>query len=197
MARELHMTEAEYDDWSWTVEDRTEFVDGKVIVLPRESTPDIRLRGFLARVLGVFVEELGLGEVIDANLQIRPRAGLRRMPDLMFISTRRLPQLEETYLVGGPDLAVEIVSPKSGKRDRVEKYAEYEHVGIRDYWILDPRKRRAEAFALDPKGRYQPMPITDGILRSQAIPGFWLRLEWLWQQPAPTTRNVMRELGVW
>ncbi len=33
-----------------------------------------------------------------------------------------------------------------------------------------------------------------GIFRSQAIPGFWLRTMWLWEQPKPL--QVARELGL-
>jgi hypothetical protein len=33
-----------------------------------------------------------------------------------------------------------------------------------------------------------------GILTSKALPGFWLRVEWLWQEPLPKTITVLREI---
>jgi len=28
------------------------------------------------------------------------------------------------------------------------------------------------------------------------LPGFWLRVEWLWQEPLPKVLDVLREVGV-
>jgi len=55
---------------------------------------------------------------------------------------------------GVPDLAVEVISPGSWKRDRGEKKALYEQVGIAEYWIVDPESRSIEVFSLA-KGVYQ------------------------------------------
>ena len=34
-----------------------------------------------------------------------------------------------------------------------------------------------------------------GIYRSAVVPGFWLRVAWLWEQPLPRVLEVLRELG--
>ncbi len=127
---------------------------------------------------------------------VRPREGLRRVPDLLFISNQRLPALKETVLQGGPDLAVEVISRGSRKRDRVEKFAEYQAAGVGEYWIIDPKTVSLDAYALGAEGRYEPLPIEDGILRSRVVAGFWIRVEWLWQRPFPSTLQVLRELGI-
>jgi hypothetical protein len=36
----------------------------------------------------------------------------------------------------------------------------------------------------------------EGVYHSEALPGFWLRVEWLWQEPLPKTLDVLRDLGV-
>jgi len=190
------MSEEEYDRWCMTVEDRTEFVDGKVVVHLTESIHDEDARWFLGVILRIYVEERNLGKVYGPNLQIRPRAGLRRVPDLLFISRERLPQLQETYLLGGPDLAVEIVSKDSKRRDRVQKFDEYARAGVPEYWIIDDKAHRIDAFSLNRDGRYEPIPVEDGTLRSRVVHGFWIRVEWLWQNPKPTTISVQRELGL-
>jgi Uma2 family endonuclease len=41
-----------------------------------------------------------------------------------------------------PDLVVEVVSRSGERRDYVEKREEYLLAGVREYWILDPTKRR-------------------------------------------------------
>jgi len=34
----------------------------------------------------------------------------------------------------------------------------------------------------------------EGAYRSEVIPGFWLRVEWLWQEPLPKVLDVLREM---
>jgi hypothetical protein len=36
----------------------------------------------------------------------------------------------------------------------------------------------------------------EGTYRALTLPGFWLRVEWLWQEPLPKTLDVLRELGL-
>jgi len=153
-------------------------------------------RWFLGLVLRLYVEKRNLGSILGPNLQIRPRPGLRCFPDLLFISQARLSDVHETYLDGGPDLVVEVVSRGSKRRDRVQKFEEYAAAGIPEYWIVDHKARRMDAFALNAEGRYEPIPIEDGILRSRVVDGFWIRLDWLWQNPKPTTKSVQKELGL-
>jgi len=45
-----------------------------------------------------------------------------------------------------PDWACEILSPSSGRRDRVEKFRIYQEHGVGHYWIVDPVNQTIEAF---------------------------------------------------
>lgn len=73
-------------------------------------------------------------------------------PDLIVICDRS--KLKKTGCFGAPDLVLEIVSPASGKIDRILKFNRYERVGVREYWILDPDERVLTVFKLDENGRY-------------------------------------------
>lgn len=78
-------------------------------------------------------------------------------------------------------------------RDRGERFAEYELGGVRE--ILDPEKRRADFYRLGEDGRYRLVdPEPGGIYRPVVLPGFWLRMDWLWQEPQPGVLEVLREL---
>ena len=76
----------------------------------------------------------------------------------------------------------------------MDKFDEYEAGGVPEYWIIDNRsqRQRAQFYQLAPNGQYQPVMVgDDGIYRSAVLPGFWLRIDWLWQaQP-----NVLRALA--
>lgn len=196
MASPARMSQAEYDVWCWTTEERTEYVDGRVIVLTPENRADEDGRWFLGSVLRAFVEERGLGTVHGPNFQIRPRDGLRRVPDLLFLSTEHADRMTDTGLLGAPDLAVEFISPRSRRRDRLEKFAEYQEAGVGEYWMVDKRQRRIEAFGLGEHGTHVPLPCEEGVLRSSVVPGFWIRVEWLWQNPPPRHLAVLGELGL-
>jgi Uma2 family endonuclease len=93
-------------------------------------------------------------------------------------------------------LVIEIMSPESRDRDRREKYAEYEGAGIPEYWLIDPEARQAHFYRLGPDGRYRAVMVDEsGVFRSEVLPNFWLRVEWLWQDPPPQL-PALQELGL-
>jgi Uma2 family endonuclease len=184
---------------AWCDEDTwAEWVNGKVVMMTPASDRHQDLVRFLIEILDLFVEFRNLGTVRCAPFQMKTGPDLPgREPDLLYISRERMGRLLPTYLDGPADLVIEITSPESRLRDRGEKFAEYEAGGVREYWIIDPDARRTDFFRLDPEGRYQRFgPGPDGIYRAEAVPGFWLRPEWLWQYPLPSSLGVLRELGV-
>lgn len=120
-----------------------------------------------------------------------------REPDLLYAAKEHLSRLRSVYLEGPADLVVEIVSPDSRRRDRIEKLAEYERAGVPKYWIVDPERREAEFHQLDSGGAYRRVPPdAEGVYRSRVLEGLWLRAAWLWQDPLPSHLKVLRELGV-
>ena len=191
----LGMTEEGFE--AWCDEDvRAEYVDGEVIVMPPALPAHERIFNFLDRILGFYVEQKNLGEVLGSQVQVRLRVGLRRVPDLVFIARERLGAIGERHIEGAPDVAVEIVSEDSVQRDWEQKPAEYEAAGVPEYWIIDPRTQQAAFYRLTEAGHYEPIPEAGGIFRSATIPDFWLRVEWLWSEPRPPVLEVLRELGV-
>lgn len=187
------MTEEEFE--RWCDEDvRAEFVDGEVIILMPETGEDEDIRWWLGHILGVYVRRHDLGKVRGPNFQVRLRPKLRRLPDVIFISKQNLPRLRRTYLEGAPDLAIEIVSEDSAERDFRTKFAEYEQYGVREYWLIVPVMKRVYAYQRGRNGKFKPIPMEGGILRSVVVKGFWLKTDWLWEQPDEL--EVLRQLGV-
>jgi Uma2 family endonuclease len=184
----------------WLDEDtRAEWVDGEIKLMASPASIDHQTAGnFLNKILSVYVEEKGLGQVIIAPYVMKLAYISRgREPDVLFVQTGRLHLLTRNYLDGPADLVIEIVSPESEKRDRKVKFAEYQVAGIREYWLIDPDKQTAEFFQLDEDGMFQCAALDkDGLYQSKVVTGFRLRVDWLWQTPKPTTLDVMRELKV-
>jgi len=183
----------------WCDEDTlAEWVNGEVIVLTPASNRHQDLVRFLVQVLGIYVETNGLGIVRPAPFQMKTGLELPgREPDILFVAKENLGRLKETYLDGPADLVIEITSQESRLRDRGEKFAEYELGGVREYWLLDPDEQRADFYLLGPEGRYERQKGDEQrIYRSHIVPGFGLKVDWLWQEPLPPVLDVLRELGL-
>jgi len=178
---------------AWADEDTlAEWVDGEAVMYSSASRRHQDMVGFLYKVLYAYVQLHHLGVVIQAPFQMKLERG--REPDLLFVARAHLGWLKETHLEGPADLVVEIVSPESLARDRGTKFDEYETGGVQEYWLLDPDRQWAEFYHLE-KGRYRPTFSGDaGIYRSHVLPGFWLRVEWLWQEPLPPMEDVLLEV---
>jgi Uma2 family endonuclease len=120
-----------------------------------------------------------------------------RAPDLMFILERYRDRLKRTHLEGPADLVVEVISPGSRGVDRGEKYVEYEQGGVPEYWLFDPDRRQHEFYRLAPTGLYELATVPpDGVYRSSAVDGLWIKPTWLWQQPRPTVISIAKEWGL-
>jgi Uma2 family endonuclease len=105
----------------------------------------------------------------------------------------------ENYFEGAADLVVEVISPgsRNRKRDTQEKFREYERAGVREYWLIDPKLKTARFYIASPERRFvESLPEDDGVYRSTVVPGFFLRLSWLWQSPMPKLYELRRQLGI-
>ena len=173
-----------------------EWVEGEVIEMSPTSWENQDLADFLTAILRSFVEARGRGVVLSSRFQMKtPARAAGREPDVLFLAEEHRGRLHKNYLDGPADLAVEIVSPDSVTRDRVEKYREYEAGGVCEYWLIDREQRQAEFFGLGADGRYRPLPVDrEGVFRSVVLDGLWLKTDWLWQQP--TLMAVLKAWGL-
>jgi Uma2 family endonuclease len=70
-----------------------------------------------------------------------------------------------------PHVVVEIVSPGGDDRDYVQKREEYLRAGIREYWILDPR-RQAMLVLRNLGESWAEIPLGPGdVYRPEVLPG--------------------------
>ncbi|MBC8234247.1 Uma2 family endonuclease [bacterium] len=188
-----------YEDFlAWCDEDTlAEWVDGEIIMVSPASNRHQDLSDFLVSLLRIYTETNGLSVVRSAPLQMKLGTDLPgREPDLLFLSTANLHRLQDTYLDGPADLVVEIISKESISRDREDKFVEYEAGGVQEYWLIDPLRSQAEFYRLRTDNRYHVvLPDAEGIYYSEVVPGFWLRVSWLWQMPLPSSVRILAEIA--
>ena len=60
-------------------------------------------------------------------------------PDIMVICDKD--KLDEKRCNGAPDFIIEIVSPSNPSDDYIRKLYYYKNAGVREYWIVDPRRK--------------------------------------------------------
>ncbi len=175
----------------WLDEDTwAEWKGGEVIVLSPASRSHQRLVHFLADLLDEWAERTDGGTVLFAPFPLKlhlPDGNIRvREPDILFVSQQNAARLQETFAESPIDLVIEVTSAESRARDRSEKFAEYEAAGIGEYWIVDPDNQLAEFYQLQAEGRFAlALPDAEGIYESSRLPGFRLRVDWLWRTPRP------------
>jgi Uma2 family endonuclease len=176
----------------------TEWVDGEVInyMPPFYTHQDIVT--FLAAILREFVSILQLGRIIVAPFEVKLWPdGPSREPDLLFISKSNRNNRTEKRFEGAPDLVVEVISADSVRRDRVDKFQEYEQAGVREYWLIDPRPNRQQAdfYERDEAGLFVPAELDEhGVFRSAILPGFWLNVNWFWEEPLPNPQLLLAQV---
>ena len=178
--------ELSLDEWFALPEDEPgELVNGR---LEEEEVPDYLhelLVAFLVQLLRNWIRpQGGLVAGSDAKFAVSSRRG--RKPDLtVYLPGGRRPPARGLIRVP-PDVAIEVVSPtpRDGRRDRVEKLADYAAFGVAWYWLVDPQLRSLEILQLDSQGRYlHVLGASTGTL--QQIPGcegLTLDLDALWAE---------------
>ncbi len=207
-SEEAYRLPMSYEEFlAWVDEDaHAEWVDGEVIVFmpPKDRHQDIA--GFLYTLLKLFADFFRLGKVRPAPFEMKlTPTGPAREPDILFVAREHLERLTEERLAGAADLVVEVVSGDSVTRDRVRKFAEYQAAGVREYWLIDSRPGEAGAdfYVLDEQGKFQAVPLGEGrpdesgrgIYRSTVLPGFWLKVDWLWAEELPDTLLTFAEIA--
>ena len=73
----------------------------------------------------------------DVKLSNKPLTVVQ--PDLMVVCDKN--KLDGKRCNGAPDFIIEIVSPGSQTDDYIRKLYYYKNAGVREYWIVDPRRK--------------------------------------------------------
>jgi Uma2 family endonuclease len=153
-----------------------ELWDGELVMSPSPRPSHQRLVFNFARQLREFVTRKKHGEVFLSPLDVVLSQRRVVQPDVFFIASDRL-HIVQDAIRGVPDLAVEVISEGSWRRDRVDKKGLYEQFGLPEYWIVDPEAETIEVFVLS-KGAYRLHSRAEAgeEAASKLLPGF--RVAW-------------------
>lgn len=146
--------------------------------MPGPGQEHALLQSRLITTLGVFLIAHQLGELLGTgcfNLPLPDTTEELLCPDLSYTLPARqvtMP-LRGSYLVGAPDLVIEIASPHDTRPELAEKAQTYLLAGVRMVWIVWPRSQTIDVWRNDTVGQpWQTWAATDQIDGLDLIPGF-------------------------
>jgi Uma2 family endonuclease len=147
-----------YEDYKRLPDDgrRYEIIEGVLYVTAAPNLDHQYTVGEIFAALRTYVRERQLGIVISAPFEVHlPDIAQPVQPDVLFIAAERAPRPGAENLTGAPDLVVEVLSKSTTRTDRLVKFGAYERAGVREYWLVDPRTRSVEVYALSEESTYE------------------------------------------
>lgn len=170
-----------------------EFVRGEVVMHSPATAEHQRLINFLVRLLGGYCEAKGWGEVLTGPAAIRILPDVIREPDIFVLSPEEVPKAKGVPLQARPALIIEVISSPTRTIDLREKTADYASAGIPEYWAVDPEAKEITVHELK-RGSYKVERISSGRVESRSVPGFWLEVDWLFQEPLPLAGGCLQQI---
>jgi len=154
-----HMTESEireampaykksytYEDYlTWDENIRWELIDGIPYIMAGANTAHQTILGNLYVPLWSFLEDKHCKVYLtdlDVRLNVDTLDDSVVRPDIIIVCDHS--KIDETCIKGVPDMLVEILSPSTAKYDKTTKYQRYLRAGVRELWIIDPKKKTVE-----------------------------------------------------
>ena len=128
-----------------------EVVDGQIQEKPPMAAISVRIASVLLGWLAPFLRQEPLGRAsIEMLHLLDPASGLKRRPDLAYVSYERWPESkvvpkDDAWPVV-PDLAVEVVSPSNTASEVKRKIREYFAAGVLVVWVVYPEEILVEVY---------------------------------------------------
>lgn len=131
-------------------DERVELIDGVFydMAAPRTlhqligSEIHITIRDYIRRNKGKCIP---LSAPTDVQLDCDNKTIVQ--PDVMVVCDRDKFKFGRVY--GAPDFVVEVLSPSTAKRDGTLKLSKYCNAGVREYWLVDPKRKRVVVYDLE------------------------------------------------
>jgi Uma2 family endonuclease len=170
-----------------------EYLGGELVVREPASDRHEDLFGFLNALLRLFLDERGGGLVRGSRYPMRLDPQWSPEPDLMVVREPRRRLIGPQRLEGPADLVIEIASGKYPGAALRRKLKRYREAKVPEIWVVDRFARLLRVAILEGEG-YRAVVESSGRLSSAAVPGFWIDVSWLWQEPLPPTLACLRRI---
>ncbi len=158
-----------------------ELIHGRIVMSPPADFLHGSIGARLVHRISEHVRRHGLGRVLDASTGYDLPSGDTVEPDVSFVSNERLAAgpapRRGRFAPFAPDLAVEILSRSTARRDRTVKREIYSASGVREYWIVDPERRQVTVYRRDATGYDRGTVVSSGAVASEVLGDLSLPLD--------------------
>ncbi len=158
---------------------RHEIIDGRHYVTPAPDFYHQEVALGLASELRAKIRNKGRGRVGIAPTDVLLGPGLIVQPDVVAVRTSRAAIVGLKKITGTPDLVVEVLSPRTQRRDRGVKMRGYERAGVAEYWLVDPKQQTIAVYVLK-QGKFVAVGECTERIESHAFPGVVIDLREIW-----------------
>ncbi len=179
-----------WDDYrSWNDDQRWELLDGEPYCMsPAPASRHQAIALDLGALLTQHFKSRACRPFI-APIDLKLTAHDIVQPDLLVVCDPS--QIRETHIDGPPALVVEILSPSSGRHDRVRKLGLYARSGVTEYWLIQPYPAVVEVLRLDGDSYRIAGVYTDrDLLLSPTFPELTLDLSEIFTLPVPAEERI-------
>jgi Uma2 family endonuclease len=160
-----------------------ELINGSIMKKSAPTPQHQSISMNLSLQLGSFIKSKKSGKLFASPIDLFLDDHNAVQPDLVFVANENQRIVTNDGIVGIPDLIVEIISPSSVMRDRVDKKNLYEKLNVKEYWIIDPAYQDIEIYTIL-NGRYELLSgvtLFEGSLKSNVLEGISVDLKVLFE----------------
>lgn len=168
----------------WEITERLELIKGKIFEMSAPSSNHQRVLGKIQFELYSFLKGQPC-EVFAAPFDVRfPDHSKANkdvytvlQPDICVICDET--KVDKRGCIGAPDIVVEVLSPSNNTMELKNKFAIYEEYGVREYWVVHPKKRTFLKYVLNSEGVFVVGELYEGgsDFVSDILPGFRLNVD--------------------
>jgi Uma2 family endonuclease len=139
------------------------------------------VRRFLRTLEDFFSQYDPEGEIFIAPLDVTFEDISVVQPDLFYVSGEQKQIVKDTRIDGAPALVIEVISPSSSRKDRMQKLRIYQRARVQHYWLINPEEKTIECFALR-EGSYflAATGMDEDVVEYASFPGLSMDLKALW-----------------
>jgi Uma2 family endonuclease len=121
---------------------RVELIDGVFYEMTAPSSVHQMIGLQLAHIFLKYIEKkegkcIPLVSPIDVQLDMDDKTMVQ--PDVVIICDRS--KVHQRVIYGAPDFVAEVLSPSTKRKDMVKKLEKYMNAGVKEYWMVDPKKK--------------------------------------------------------
>ena len=124
-------------------ERRVELIDGVFYDMSAPTFNHQRVIGEIYRQIANFIQSnkgqcIPMMSPVDVRLDCDDKTMVQ--PDVLVLCDKS--KVRKWGIMGAPDFVLEVLSPSTKRKDCIKKLEKYREAGVKEYWILDPYKRK-------------------------------------------------------